>query len=388
MSAVAGPEVMSGADDAEESARRTSYIELFFDLVFVFAITEVATLIVDADGGFLRAALILGLIWWAWSTYAWLTNAIDVELVPVRLAVLVATGASFFMAISVPTAFGAGGFMFAVTYFVVRSLMLALYLLGSRDDPERRAAMARLAPWFLVGPTLVLVGGVLDDPWRTALWAASLFVDVTGTFRARSAGWRVSPAHFAERYGLFIIIALGESIVAIGITAVDEALEPLLVLAVAVAVVGAMSFWWAYFDIAARGMERVLRRAHGIARSDLARDLFTILHYPLVLGIILYAVAAKKTVAAPDEPLTQTGLVALIGAMVAFLVGSAALRWRAIHVVARERLVAALAIPMVLALLRDVPAFAQLAVAVAMVVLCLAVETVTTRAIRAVARTA
>ncbi|HVQ22370.1 MAG TPA: low temperature requirement protein A, partial [Candidatus Saccharimonadia bacterium] len=177
-------EVIAAVDDAAETERRTSYLELFFDLVFVFAITEVTTLILDKDGGLGRAALILGLIWWAWSTYAWLTNAIDVEQTAVRIAVLVAAAASFFMAISVPQAFGATGIWFALTYFVVRSLMLVLYLLGARDDPARRAAMARLAPWFVAGPLLVLVGGLLDDPARSLLWTASLAVDIYGTFRA------------------------------------------------------------------------------------------------------------------------------------------------------------------------------------------------------------
>ena len=387
MSELHPAEVIAEPDDAAESERRTSYLELFFDLVFVFAITEVTTMILDEDGGFLRAALILALIWWAWSTYAWLTNAIDVEQTAVRLAVLIAAGASFFMAVSVPQAFGATGLWFASTYLVVRLLMLTLYLLGARHDPERRGAMARLAPWFLAGPLLVLAGGVLDEPARTILWTASLAVDVSGTFRAASGGWRVSPAHFAERYGLFIIIALGESMVAIGATAAGHPIEGTLVVAVTLAMAGAMALWWAYFDFAARGMERALRAAHGRARSDLARDLFTILHYPLALGIILYAVAAKTTVAHPSEPLSQTGLVALTAGVVAFLFGSVAIRWRGIHVVARERLVAGTLIPVGLILMRELPALAVMAVAVAALALTLGVETYRLRTFRARIRT-
>ncbi len=379
-------EVIAAADDAAETERRTSYLELFFDLVFVFAITEVTTLILDKDGGFVRAALILGLIWWAWSTYAWLTNAIDVEQTAVRVAVLVAAAASFFMAISVPQAFGATGIWFALTYFVVRSLMLVLYLLGARDDPARRAAMTRLAPWFVAGPLLVIVGGLLEEPARSLLWTASLGVDIYGTFRAASAGWRVSPSHFAERYSLFIIIALGESLVAIGLTAAGGSFDPLLVTAVAVSVAGAMALWWAYFDFAARGMERALRLAQGQARSDLARDMFTILHYPIVLGIILYAVAAKTTVGHPLEPLGETGLLALAGGVAAFLLGSVAVRWRGIHVVANERLAAAVVIPIGLIVVRGLPAVALMAVAVAAIALALVIETVRLRTFRALIR--
>ena len=254
-------------------------------------------------------------------------------------------------------------------------MMLALYLLGARRDPERRGAIARLAPWFLAGPLLVLAGGILDEPARTILWTASLAVDVAGTFRAASGGWRVSPAHFAERYGLFIIIALGESMVAIGATAAGHPIEGILVMAVTLAMAGAMALWWAYFDFAARGMERALRAVHGRARSDLARDMFTILHYPLVLGIILYAVAAKTTVAHPSEPLSQTGLIALSAGVAAFLLGSVAIRWRGIHVVAGERFVAGMVIPGGLILLRELPAVALMAVAVAALALAVGVET-------------
>ena len=180
-----------------------------------------------------------------------------------RLAVLVAAGASFFMAVSVPHAFGATGLWFAATYLVVRLMMLALYLLGARNDPERRGAMARLAPWFLAGPLPCWPVASSTSLPRRILWTASLAVDVAGTFRAASGGWRVSPAHFAERYGLFIIIALGESMVAIGATAAGLPIEGILFMAVTLAMAGAMALWWAYFDFAARGMERALRAVTG-----------------------------------------------------------------------------------------------------------------------------
>ena len=157
---------------AAEEEKRTGYIELFFDLVFVFAFTQVTTLVLEdtSAAGFARAALVFALVWWAWSAYAWLTDAIDVENVPTRLFIFAAMLAGFFMALAVPDAFTDEAAWFAVAYFVVRVLHVALYLWGVRHDPRQLAAVARLAPWFLVAPTIALVGGFLDDPARTTLW--------------------------------------------------------------------------------------------------------------------------------------------------------------------------------------------------------------------------
>jgi low temperature requirement protein LtrA len=296
-----------------ESERRTSYLELFFDLVFVFAITQVATLILSQPtaGGFARATLALALVWWAWSGFAWLTNAIDVESMEVRFAMLAATLGSFFVALAVPHAFDTEGTWFALPYLAVRLLHVALYLRGLRDEPEHRAAMLRLAPWFSFSPVVVLVGGLIENvDGRTALWAIAIAVDVAGVLRAR--GFRVSPAHFAERYALFVIIALGESIVAIAVGAADEPRDLTFAVAVVVAFAGACALWWAYFDFTALAAERSLRFASPEERGHRARDVFTFFHFFQVLGIIFFAVAAKKMLASPLEPLSGAGRAALI----------------------------------------------------------------------------
>jgi low temperature requirement protein LtrA len=366
-----------------EEEKRTGFIELFFDLVFVFAFTQVTTMVVEdtSAAGLGRAALVFALVWWAWSTYAWLTNAIDVENVATRVFVFAAMLATFFLAISVPDAFTDEGAWFGIAYLVVRALHVALYLWGVRYDPVQLLGVARLTPWFLVAPVLVVVGGLLEDPWRTALWIASLAIDVVGTLVA--TGFRISPSHFAERYALVVIIALGESIVAIGVTAVDLERDALFAVAVAVSFAVAATAWWAYFDASQIGAERVMHAARGDERAHLARDLYTFFHYPIVLGIILLAVAAKKTLAAPDEPLADAGRAALALGMSLFLLGLVLARWRVARRIAWERVGAALVVVAAVLVLDDADALVLLALSVLALALALALESLRYRELRA-----
>jgi low temperature requirement protein LtrA len=368
---------------AAEEEKRTGYIELFFDLVFVFAFTQVTTLVVDdtSAAGFGRAALVFALVWWAWSAFAWLTNAIDVDNVATRIFVFAAMLAAFFVAIAVPDAFTDEGAWFGIAYFVVRVLHVALYLWGVRHDPVQRLAVVRLSPWFLVAPVIALAGGLLDDPWRTALWTVSIAVDVVGTLFA--AGFRVSAAHFAERYALIVIIALGESIVAIGLAAIGLERDTLFAIAVAVSFAGAAAAWWAYFDAWQVAAERVLHTVRDDERAHLARDLYTFFHYPIVLGILLLAVAAKKTLTAPDEPLPDGGRAALAFGMSLFLLGFVLARWRVIKVLAWERVGAALVVVAAALLLDEVDALVLLTLAVVALVAALTVEAFRLRSVRA-----
>ncbi len=302
--------LLAEATEAEEE-RKTSYLELFFDLVFVFAFTQVTALILEDTSvqGFLRAALVLAMVWWAWSAYTWMTNAIDIENTVTRLILFTAMAAGFFMALAVPDAFQDEAAWFAVAYFVVRVLNSTLFAWGVRGDPRQLRATLRLAPWFLAAAFVALVGGFVDPDYRASVWLTSLLIDVVGTLVVASAGWRVSPSHFAERFALIVIIALGESIVAIGIGTSGLERDATFALSVLVAFVGVVALWWEYFDFTAAGVERSLRRADPRARGPLARDLFTFFHYPVVLGIILYAVAAKKTLEHPTRPaLTRRAL--------------------------------------------------------------------------------
>jgi low temperature requirement protein LtrA len=371
---------------AGEEEKRTGFIELFFDLVFVFAFTQVTTLVLEdtSAAGFARAALVFALIWWAWSAYAWLTDAVDVENVATRLFLFGAMLAAFFMALAVPNAFTDEAAWFAVSYFVVRVLHIALYLWGVRDDPLQRAAVGRLAPWFLLAPTIALAGGLVDDPVRTTLWIVSLVVDVTGTLLAAraGAGFRVTPSHFAERYALIVIIALGESIVAIGLAAEGLAEGGVYALAVAVAFAGAAAAWWAYFDFVQLAAEHALHGVRDAIRGPLARDVYTFFHYPIVLGIIFLAVAAKKTLSAPTEPLTEGGRAALGLGLALFLGGFVLIRLRVVQSVAWERIAAALVVGVLVLVLDDADALVLLTIALAALVAALAVETIRLREAR------
>ena len=368
-----------------EGERKTSYLELFFDLVFVFAITQVTSLILEdtSPAGFARAALVLALVWWAWSAYAWMTNAIDIENVVTRLIVLAAMVAAFFMALAVPDAYQDEGVWFAVAYFTVRVLNTTLFSWGVRHDLPQLRATFRLAPWFLTAAFVALVGGFADGDNRAYFWLASLTIDVVGTLTAARANWRVSPSHFAERFALIVIIALGESIVAIGLATSDFERDLAFALSVVIAFAGVAALWWAYFDFTAIAAERALRRASPEARGPLARDVFTFFHYPMVLGIIFYAVAAKKTLAHPSEPLSEPGRWALGLGIAVFLSGFVLTRFRVIRRVAWERVAAGVAALVVAVALDGTDAIVTLTVVIAILVVSVGIETVRLRHVRA-----
>jgi low temperature requirement protein LtrA len=373
--------------EAEEE-RKTSYLELFFDLVFVFAFTQVTALILEDTSvqGFLRSALVLAMIWWAWSAYAWMTDAIDIESPVTRLLMFAAMAAGFFMALSVPDAFQDEAAWFAVAYFVVRILNSALYAWGVRGVPGQLAAVLRLSPWFLFAALVALIGGFVDPDYRAWVWLASLVIDVVGTLTVARAEWRVSASHFAERFALIVIIALGESIVAIGIGTSSLDRDATYALTVVVAFAGVAALWWAYFDFTAMAAERSLRRASAAARNTLARDVFTYFHYPVVLGIIFYAVAAKKTLEHPLDPLSDAGRWALGLGIAIFLGGFALMRFRVIRRIAWER-VAAAAVVVVLAVALDgTDAIVTLGIVIAVLVLSIVVETARLRDLRAAVR--
>ena len=373
----------------EETERRTSYLELFFDLVFVFAITQVASLMLaePTAAGYAKSALVLGMVYWAWSGYAWATNAIDLGSPLLRLGYLAAMGASFGMAVAVPDAFGDQTLWFVIPYVVVRLLNLALYIGGLRHDRVQQRAILALAPWFALSPALALTGALLGGRLLIVFWCVGLALDVLGTLRAgEGAGFRVSPDHFAERYALFIIIALGESIVAIGSGLVDHPRNAAFALSLAVAFVGVAAIWWAYFDFMAAVMARTLRNQSSERRGLIARDVFTLCHYPIVLGIIFFAVAAKKTVEHPGEPLSGAGRFALGAGIGFFLVGFALARYRVLKRIAWERVAAAVAAFAAVFALADAPGLALLAIVVACLVAGLVAETLRIREFRAEVR--
>jgi low temperature requirement protein LtrA len=361
--------------DAEQE-RRTSYLELFFDLVFVFAITQVTTLIVDdpTAGGFARGALLLWLVWWAWGGYAWMTNAIAIESRAIRISFLAVMLGCFLVALGVPGAYGDDALWFAVPYAAVRVAHIGLYLWGLWLTPAHQAAVRKLAPWFLLAPMVVLAGGFLDGDARVLVWLTAAAVDVAGALTVANAGFRVSAAHFAERYSLFIIIALGESIVAVGVGASHAPRDALFAATVAVAFAAVATLWWAHFDFLALGAERALAALPIDRRGPMARDLYSFFHFGFVAGIIFFAVGAKKTIEHPDAPLSAAGRWALGLGTAIYVSGSVAGRFRAIRAIAWERAACGAAAIVAVVLLRSLDAIVLMAVVTALLAVMVAVE--------------
>ena len=304
--------------------KRVGFPELFFDLVFVFAVTQLVGLVHHDHSalGWARAGLTAWLVWWAWSQYAWAGNAVDLEGRGPRLVLLTATAAMLVAAAALPVAFGSAGSWFTVPYVAVRVAGLGLYWGGLRHDPEHRAALRTYVPVALVSPALVLVGGLVGPEARAWWWAAAVAVDLASVAAAGRGEFRIDPAHFAERHGLIVIITLGESVIAIGATAADVGLtaRTAAVVILATALVGAL--WWAYFDWVHEATEaRLAAEDDHRRRGHLARDLFTLGHLPIVIGAALVAVAIEEALAHPVEPLGTFGATALTAGPAVFLAG-------------------------------------------------------------------
>ena len=370
---------------ASEHEQRVTPLELFFDLVFVFAITQVTTLLSNDPtwGGVLRGMLVLGALWWAWTAYAWLTNTLNPEEGAVRIAVFAAMGAMLIVALAVPEAFGDHGVLFGVAYLIVRALHLALYALAAKDDHDLFAAVARMTPSSTIGGILLIAGGFVDTTPRMVLWAVALAIDYLGVVIGRGQGWRLSPRHFAERHGLIVIIAIGESIVAVGVGAAGVALGAGVIVAALLGVAVAAVLWWSYFDWWTIVAENRIAQATGAERAALARDMYSYLHLPLVAGIVLFALAMKKTLGDVDEPLKAVPAAALCGGLALYLVAYSALRFRIDGRLARGRLSAAVVLLALYPLAREVSAVTALGAVTVVCVALIAYEAIRYRHVRA-----
>jgi len=349
---------------AVETEHRVTPRELFFDLVFVFAFTQVATMLSEDPtfAGIGRGVLVVAAVWWAWTAYAWLTNTVDPEEGFVGAALLVALSAMFVAALAVPGAFGDDGVLFGAAFLLVCTMHLALYALAGRGMPDLLAAVLRLAPWTLVGATLILIAGFTDGA-RVWLWVAALLCTYVGAGLSGSTGWRIHPSHLAERYGLVIIIALGEAFVAIGIGARGVDLGLGEIAAAILGLLAATGFWLAYFDFFAIRGERVLIDREGPDRIALARDVYAYAHLPMIVGIVLFAFAMKTIVAHVGDELDSVVAFALCGGCAIYLLAYSVVRSRVERRLraSRGRLAAALLFLLVLPLATAVPALAALA---------------------------
>jgi low temperature requirement protein LtrA len=314
-----------------EREQRVTPLELFFDLVFVYAITQVTTLMSEdlTWRGIGHGLLVLAALWWAWTGYAWLTNTLEPEEGLVRAGVFCGMAAMFVAALAVPRAFGRDAALFGVAYVLVRLINLALYGIAGKRDREFRRTVVRFAPTASTGPLIILVAAFVDGGAQTLLWVVAIAALYSGPLIDRGQGWSISPAHFAERYGLIVIIALGESIVAVGLATVGTAPTSEVIAAALLGLAVIAALWWAYFDVIALLAQRQLAAATGVARARLARDGYSYLHMPMIAGIVLFALGLKITAYDGMEALTAVPAVALCG-------GASLYFWT--HVVMRVRL--------------------------------------------------
>jgi len=361
-----------------EGEERVTPLELFFDLVFVFALTQVTGFLAanDTGVGLLRGTLLFSVLWWAWAAYAWLTNTVDPEEGAVRLVVFASAGAMLIVALATPTAFGTDALVFGIAYFIVRALHLVLYSIASRDDPELHAAVLRFAPSAMIGPSLLIIASFFDGPVQIGLWVAALSIEFAGTLLGRGRGWRLSPAHFVERHGLIIIIALGESIVSIGVGAAGLPLDAPLIAAALLGMVVAASLWWSYFDWVVFVSQARLTEARGVERATLARDLYTYLHLPMVFGIALFALGMKETLRHLDEPLAIVPAVGLCGGLALYMAAHVVLRLRIGGGWGHGRPTATLALLVLIPVATMVPALAALTLAAAVCATLIAYEAI------------
>jgi low temperature requirement protein LtrA len=384
------PRILAVSEEA-----RVTPIELFFDLVFVFAITQVTSLMSHelSGRGIVRGLLVLSLLWWCWVAYAWLGNVVRADEGVGRVAMFGAMAAMFIVALTVPEAFDdlegglSGPVVIALAYLVLRVLHLAIFwaAAGANEDRALRAQLIRFTPSLLGGTAFLLLASQLHGTAQTAAWAAALIADYLGTILGGASGWRLnSAAHFAERHGLIVIIALGESIVAIGVGVVPAPISASIIAASVLGLALAGTIWWAYFDVVSLIAERTLRRLRGEPRARLARDAYTYLHHPMIAGIVLMALGMEKVLSGVagegthtiGDPLETLPLVAMYCGVALFLVAHVAFTYRVERIVKVRRLIAAALVLVVIPVGLNVPALAALALVVAVMVILIVAEAV------------
>jgi low temperature requirement protein LtrA len=352
-------------------------LELFFDLVFVLALTQ-CTALMAADptwSGLAKGMLVLGVLWWSWVGYAWLTSVVDPEEGAVRLVIFASMAGLLVAGLCVPEAFGDAALIFALAYGFVRVAHIALFVLASRGDPLFRRSVRGLAISTGIGVGLLVVAAFTDGLAQGGLWAAALALDAGGPYFFGADGWKLAPHHFAERHGLIIIIALGESIVAVGVGA-QEKVDLGIAVAAAVGTAVAAALWWLYFDIVALvAAQRLARAEVGRLQNEMARDSYSYMHFPMVAGIVLLALGMKKTLGHVGDPLKVEAATALLGGTALYLWAHVAFRYRHVHTVNTRRLGLGFLLCAFIPIAVGIPALATVSVLAGLLVVLILVET-------------
>ena len=322
-----------------DEGHRVTTFELLFDLVFVFAFTQVTQFMAHEHSalGVLQALIILGILWWSWSSYAWLSNQTHVDEGIVRIGMCLATAVMFVIALVIPEAFHdmdgglSGPLVLAVAYLVVRAIHLSLYLLAAGSDADLRRQVLRTSVSLITGSTLMIIGAIVGGEAQLWFWIGGLVADIVLTYATSAGGsWRLhSAGHWAERHGLVIILALGESVVAIGVGAAQQAVSTEIIIGAGLAIALSIGLWWLYFDVIAIAAEHVLGQREGVARAQLATDAYTYIHLLLIAGIVISALGVEEAIAhiSSDEHFGLFGSAALLGGTSLYLAGHA-MFWR------------------------------------------------------------
>ncbi|MCT2587044.1 low temperature requirement protein A [Actinophytocola gossypii] len=381
-----------------ESSTATT-LELFFDLVFVFALTQVTALMADdvSGRGLLRGVLLIAVVWWCWVGYSWLSNVVKADEGWARVTMLVGMAAMFVLALAIPESFVdlpgglSGPTVFAFGYLVLRSAHLVLFWIISDGDAGLRRQVALFAPTMVGGTVLLLLAGQTSGDAQLLLWLAAVVADYGGTMIIGARGWRLNSArHFAERHGLIVIIGLGESIVAIGVGVTELPISWPIVLAATLGLAVSASLWWTYFDTSALLAEHALADAEGHRRVSMARAAFTYLHLPMMAGIVLLALGLKKVLEyvgdaghhTLSEPLYGVPLWALYGGTALYLAANSAFSYRCYRNVKAFRLATAAVLVALVPVAANLPALASLGVLSALLIALNVVESVRFRAMR------
>jgi low temperature requirement protein LtrA len=362
---------------ALREGERVTPLELFFDLVFVLALTQCTVLMSNHPtwSGLVQGLLVLCMLWWSWTGYAWLTSVVDPEEGAVRLVMFGAIASLLIVSLCVPEAFGELALVFALAYGAVRVAHIGLFMLASPEDDALRHSVLGLAASTFIAVGLLAIASLFDGLAQGAIWLLALLLDMGGPYLFGSEGWKLVPGHFAERHGLIIIIALGESIVAIGVGAAGALTFGIGAAAVlGVALTAAM--WWTYFDIVAIVSGRRLVDAEpGRVQNEMARDSYSYIHLLMVAGIVMVALGLKKTIGHFGDPLDTVPAFALLGGLALYLLGHVAFRYRHIHTINRQRLLLSIVLLALVPAATAIPSLVTLAIANVLIWALIAYET-------------
>ncbi|GIG21611.1 hypothetical protein Cch01nite_23350 [Cellulomonas chitinilytica] len=368
-----------GLRTSPEGHRVTTF-ELFFDLVYVFAFTQVSHLVAETHSGrgMVQALTVLGMLWWTWTSYSWLANQSPADQGLLRFGMGIAMAAVFVATLAIPEAYEDlpgglfGPLVLVVAYVVVRVVHGALYVVAAAGDTALRRQLVRTAVVAIAPSTaLLFVGAVVGEPQQTWIWLAAFTFDVLLTLvTGRRGSWRLySPTHWAERYGLIVILALGESVVAIGVGASHLPVSWPVITGAALSIAIALLLWWIYFVTSAGAAEHRLAHLEGVARAEYATLAYTYLHYVLIAAVVVVAVGIEEAMAhvGSDEPFGRFAAWALAAGLAAYLLGATVLVRSARRPWIWRRVVEAALLVALVPVLASLPALGALALAAGVV---------------------